>query len=357
MSLIVDALKRLEGKGKRPKVHPAFLKGTDKTRGNRRYLFLIFSTVFALSALGAYFVSQVFADRMLRSEVKLEEPPKHQEEIQKVQTVSPSGSTGVEGMPREVPREKETPPKPVKVESKSTGAENTLQEVPKEKEPPPKPVVKAKKARKVQTASLSRDTGSEKMLRELPRDKDLSPPLPNLLYLADKAFSEGKLTESMGYYEEAFERSKDPKVAKNLLVVYLKLGLQEKARSLISQVKEEEIPYTYLVELVRSGAQEMAVKEGESLKDLDTSGKVLFALGYAYEALGDYERALENYREAYRKNPKDPYIAVNYARLLEATGNLREAYRIYMSLNSPGLDPRIKLLVEERVGYLRGLGF
>lgn len=137
----------------------------------------------------------------------------------------------------------------------------------------------------------------------------------------------------------------------------MKLGLYEKARDLISRKKSEKLAYTYLLELARSGEVERAVREGEELKPMDKDGRLLFALGYTYETKGDINKALEYYRKAYRKNPGDPYVAVNYARLLEAMGDLKEAYRVYRNLNFANLDPSLKSLVEERLRYLRNLGF
>ena len=371
MSLIIDILKKLEGKTKKTKVHPALLRRTAGVQDRKRYVFLGFSILFALSALGAYFVSDLILSRAVRQDTGIErivasmprtereesEPePLHTEEelpeeeipeptiVKEAQTQAPPEEEVRESQEAEAQRERE--PEPIRV-SKSTGVEKMVSDMVPESEegpielgeeepepepaPPPEPKPRAKPPPKESFSKLA--------------------------YLADRSFRSGRLIDSMRYYEEALSVKKDIKVANNLVVVYVKLGLYEKARDLISSMGSERLAYTYLIELARSGYADKAIVEGEELKSLDARGKVLFALGYAYELERDLQKALEYYRKAHRKNPGDPYIAVNYARLLEAMGNLREAYRVYRSLNFTNLDPKLKSLVEERLSYLRNLGF
>ncbi len=360
MSLIIDILKKLEGKGKKPKVHPALLKGADVSSDRKRYVFLAFSILFALSALAAYFVSDKVLSRAVYQEIEVVPAQVAVDKAPKEITFQPRDQVKAE---EKLTHEEETP-RPKIVKKVQAVVEEEKEEKMKEKEdkPEPKPI------------RVSEGSGVEKVISDItmerpkpanPAGAGIKPPsgsasegsFSKFIYLADRAFREGNLPDSMKYYEKALDFKQDRKVAKNLIVVYVKLGLYERALSLLSSMKDEDLAYTYLVELARSGEIERAVKEGERLKGLDRRGKILFALGYVHEISGNLEEALENYKIAYRKNPGDPYIAVNYARLLEATGNLQGAYRVYSSLNFVNLDPKIKSLVRERIGYLRSLGF
>jgi len=395
MSLIIDILKKLEGKTKRPKVHPALLKKTSEIQDKKRYIFLAFSILFALSALAAYIVSDKILSRAVQPDVSIEnlvasverrEPARKQAEpspkelppeempeeapeptiVKEVQPVALTERKEEEPQAVEVDVEEKPTPKPVKV-SETTGVEKIVSDMvaeppeavpqqapepepqpePKEEKPPPKPEPRP-------ALELKPETRPSVPQRAKPQPKGS---FAKLVYLADRSFREGNLAESMKYYEQAFSIKEDRKVANNLIVIYTRLGLYDKARDLILKLKDENLAYAYLVELSRSGEYEKAVQEGRRLKDLDRRGKVYFALGYAHEMQGDLEMALKNYKAAYRKNPGDPYIAVNYARLLEATGDLREAFKVYSSLNFASLDPRLKSLVEGRLNYLRSLGF
>lgn len=334
MSLIIDVLKRLEGKGRRTGVHPALLRRKEETRDRKRYLFLAFSIFFALTALGAYFVS----DRILSKEA-------YQEEI---------------GPPPENPTE-EAPPEPPRtvepIEKTAREEEAPKPKIERETQPAEKRPERIQVSKRSGIEKITSDILVEKPSPAVKRKAVSGGSFPKLAYLADKAFREGDLVRSKEYYERALALRKDPKVANNLMVVYVRLGLYERARSLLFKIGEEDLAYTYLVELAGSGRVEEALKEGKGLKYLDRRGRVLFALGYIHELIGNIEEALRHYEAAYKKNPKDPYVAVNYARLLEAKGDLRKAYSVYTGLNLEDLDPKIKLLVERRIGYLRNLGF
>ncbi len=376
MSLIIDILKKLEGKTKRTRVHPALLRRTAGVQDRKRYVFLGLSILFALSALGAYFVSDLILSRAVQQDMGIErivasvrvpeqeasepEPIPQEEELPEEEVPEPTivreaqtRTLPVEekSEPEEVVAERKQEPEPVRV-SKSTGVEKMVSDI--VPEPVEEETVPEQEAREEEPEPTPTSPPPEPEPRKKPPPRES---FSKLAYLADKSFRSGKLIDSMRYYEEALSVKEDIKVANNLVVVYVRLGLYEKARDLISRMGSEKLAYTYLIELSRSGDTERAIREGEELKGLDARGKVLFALGYAYELEGDILKALEHYRKAYRKNPGDPYIAVNYARLLEAMGNLREAYRVYRGLNFTGLDPKLKSLVEERLSHLRSLGF
>ncbi len=396
MSLIIDILKKLEGKTKKTKVHPALLKRAKDVQDRKRYIFLAFSMLFAISALGAYFISDKILSSTVQPDIEIErivasvEGPKPTEETEYTnQSIPATVEEGIpedevpeptivkrvqqpvqieekaEEKPKETKEELEEKPKPVPVRiNEETGVEKVISDiVPEKTEPAEEPETTAEAKEELSTAELKsppkRKEETVKQAEQLiePSRRTPKESFEKLAYFADRSFKEGNLIDSMRYYEEALSVRDDTKVANNLVVVYVKLGLYEKARDLVLKTRNEKLAYTYIVELAKSGEVNRAVREGEELKGLDISGKLFFALGYAYEAMGDTGEALEYYRKAYKKNPGDPYVAVNYARMLEAVGNLREAYRVYRNLNFTNLDPKLKSLIKERLSYLRNLGF
>ncbi len=327
MSLILDVLKRFESKGRSAKVHPSLLKKVEESR-KRVYvgLALLFLAVSAL----AYFLSGFVLDNL---------PAGGKRPLPVSRTAEPTPTHD---------ESRSTPPEPAVKNHGATTELKTARKVEEEK------VLEEKRPRRVNKAS-------ERSVKKVIEDLRLPPPrktvkprenFAELAYLADLYFRKGDLLRSKEYYERALELEQNPKVKRNLVVVYVRLGLYERAGAL-ARSSGEDLAYVFLVELARRGEVERAVRDGRELLKIDRSGKVFFSLGYLYEISGDTGEALKNYRIAYEKNPSNPYFALNYARLLEAFGDYEGAYRIYESIKDLSLKPEIKILVEERLSYIR----
>ncbi len=74
----------------------------------------------------------------------------------------------------------------------------------------------------------------------------------------------------------------------------------------------------------------------EAIKELENSGSrseaVLLKMAQAQKANGNILAALDNYETVIRSNPERVLTAVEYAKLLSSTGNLKEADSIFASL-------------------------
>ena len=185
---------------------------------------------------------------------------------------------------------------------------------------------------------------------------NILPEFANSVYYGDFYFKKGDLKRSMEFYEKAYSIRQDPKIANNLVIIYLRLGLRSKANELLKKHGEEKLYYTYIMELARNYGYEEALGEISALMGFDRRGYLYFARGYLREGSGDVMGAYKDYSQAYRKDPSNPYFAFNYARSLEQKGELREAYRIYKSLNLQTIEPKLKDIVRSRLKELRDLG-
>ncbi len=327
MSLLMDVLRKLQFQRRRPRVHPVLLKKKDT--GSRRLLILLIAGVFLLSTGIAYYLTNIVASRItagvpapvVQRPTDTTPPPRTSEPEQ-------------EPNPRPEPREESTPPtelkeiRTVKVEPREEVKKITEDMEEKQERPKPMPA---------RVITLEDPT--------------------TYLVMADRYFREGNLIKSREYYEKTYSLMKTQKVANNLIVVCVRLGDLACAERVIEENPQENLVYTYLMELSRVGRPAEVIELAKKYTHLDKKGALSFALGYAYEKLGDYAKALRNYKTAYAKDPYNPYFAYNYARLLDYTRSYREAYRIYSSLKNLDIDPRIKRSVEERLKLLRFLGF
>jgi tetratricopeptide (TPR) repeat protein len=331
MSLLMDVLKRFQLRRRPSSVHPLLLKKKEKNR--RKLLLPLMGILFILATGTAYLLTDFIASRI--------GPPAPPRKIQTASLKAPE--------PPRIPAEpvREEPPKP-----------------------PPEPVKEEVPQKEIEQAKTAKVEPKEELrkvtedIKEKPREigtpevkvKVLEDPVTYLL-LADRYFREGNLPKSKEYYLKAYSLRKTPKTANNLIVVCIRMGDLPCAEGVLEENPREDLVYTYLLELSRSGLQREAIRSSQKYLHLDREGFVSFATGYAYETLGDYESALKNYKTAYTKNPYNPYFAYNYARLLDYTRNYREAFRIYSTLKGLKIDPSIKRSVEERLKILKLMGF
>jgi len=302
MSLIMDLLGRLGKKGKGGAIPPS-LKKAHKQKSKIPLIFL--GITFVAVSIATYFLSTPLIEGLAQPPP----PPK---------------------VARPLPKERPQPTPP----------------------PPPQETKPAEEKPRIPPA-VNKDTDApmRKLMPEEPPPRPKENPT-KLAYMANTYFLSGELEKSKEYYERAVALERNPKFARNLVVVYLRLGLFEKAKKLVEDFRDEKIAYTYVAELINLGETEKALKEGEKLLEFDEKGLVLFALGYGTERKGDIKKALLYYEKAYGKNPNDPYITFNYARLLEGVGMFREAKDIYSRALKLSTDEKLSSLIRKRLRYL-----
>ncbi len=316
MSLLMDVLRKLRAEKRKGGVYP-LLKSQRGRKILTRKDVVVLGVLFTIAMSGTYTISELFLiektpEERGTAQPEKKEPPKEPEPVPSAEpeTPTPSGIT----TPRRAVEKRE--------EVKEAGEESGSREPEK---PPPR--------------EESRERSAERELR-------------NLILTADRLFREGRLRESLSYYERAFALSPFRGIANNLLVVYARLGLHEKAESVLDEFADERLVYSYAVELSRAGYHRRALRITERFIHLDTEGFIHFARGYVLETMGRLSSALGSYRKAYESSPENPYFGVNYARLLEANGDLGTAYDLYLSLRDLELSPQLRSIVEERLSYL-----
>ncbi len=189
-----------------------------------------------------------------------------------------------------------------------------------------------------------------------PQGTSFIPEYANSLYYGDYYFKKGELRRSMEFYEKAYSIRRSENVANNLITIYMRLGLRSKAQAILKNHPTEKIYYTYIMELANNFGTDEALEEIGSFIPSDRRGYLYFARGYLRERMGDIEGASKDYRTAYSKDPANPYFAFNHARMLERSGRLKEAYRVYLALNLQNLEPKIQDIVRDRLKELRSLG-
>ena len=332
MSLLMDVLRRFHLQRRKFPVHPTLLKGNRSRR--RKAVLLVAVLAFGVSGVAAYFATSLIM-------TSVQPPPSIPVQQAAMEAPKPE--------PKTPPPEQPKPPEPKTTEVKQETTQAPKEETPKKEPEPPK------------AAKLEPEEEVRKITRDIePRPKEpmvvVSEDPVTYLIMADKFFREGNLPKSKEYYEKAYNIRKSLKTANNLIVVSTRIGDFRRSEEIIEHHKDEKLAYTYLMELINLGRQAQAIEVAKKYISMNTKGFISFALGYAYETMGDYKKALENYEAAYRKDPYNPYFAYNYARLLDYTRNYAEAVRIYRTLKDLEVDPKIKRSVEERLMQLRSMG-
>ncbi len=334
MSLLIDLLRKFKGGNRKTSVHPLIAKGKGRGRQiNKKALFLLLPLV-AVSSLLAYFITQL----ILGSPVP--EPTEHR----RVKTVSTPVERVAVKQETPVPKTRPVEPIPEEVQERKAKGEEKV------KKPRRSNLKSGEVLRKV-----IKDIKPVNVKKKTVKRSDMN--LNTLLYMADRSFREGDLLKSARLYERSLRIKANDSVVNNLLVIYARLGRFEEAEELLRRFPRERFVYTYLVELSRAGHNGKALEVSEKFLHFDREGYIHLARGYLYEKLGDRGKALKEFRKAYRKNPGNALFAYNYARILEALGMYKDAYSVYNSLNSRELEPNLKRIVEQRLRYLKFMGF
>ncbi len=313
MSLLMDLLKKLGSeRTKSSTVYPLLGNQQGKKSVSRKEL-IVLSVLFLIAMTGTYIISELFLIEKTPEERNTTPPPV---EIKK-------------DFP---PLDKKNTPEDSVEEKKEKNSKSKVDK---------KSQAKKKTENKIKNKEKTLPTKSEK-------DNTFS-----LLLTADTYFKEGKLSESMKYYEKALAINPSEHTVNNLMVIYIRLGLYEKASKLLKKFTTERLVYTYTVEMAKKGSYIQALKTVENFLDIDKTGLIVFTKGYLLDLMGKRKSALENYRKAYEKNPSNPYFVLNYARLLELEGKVEEARKLYIGLRKTDLESSLRKFVEERISLLR----
>ncbi|WP_457624366.1 tetratricopeptide repeat protein [Persephonella sp.] len=329
MSLIIQTLNRLKGRGKNKPVPPGLKGEVRKEEGGKR--FFIYAGVIIILA-GALSILLINRDKLLYGD--RDNILSRVENTLKIarNTASTSDGRPVKNIEKENPKKTSESINPIAPEEKYT--------VKKEPVPPEtKKTVAAKKNRQEKKA-------------ENKNRKNIY--LYNsYISLANSYLEKGDYRESLLYYKKAYSLEKNQKVLKNIIVLQILTGNFEDLYRYIPQLKEESYIADIAISLIDSGHLNRAEEFLSRFIGM-SSPYILYAWGILLEKQGKYQQALVYYRKAYQLNPYDQYIAYAYGRILEINGFYKKAVNIYTGmLNLEGLDKRIKEILQERIKILR----
>ena len=382
MSLLMDLLKKVGEKEKSSQVPPSIKPPFREDRGRQGLKLFLLVILMGFFSVVAYIVTIYLVGEKIDSKRLEEQILAIKESVEKS---SPRTEGISAGSPKEVSDQNQPAVEDLEEEEEPSildgGIDQTQQEsgsdqiksqstersverfgkiekrVPeKEEEIPEKEKLQAK------MSNVNPDLEVEKIVRDVvpeapqPQGASFIPEYANSLYYGDYYFKKGDLRRSMEFYEKAYSIRRSENVANNLITIYLRLGLRSNAQALLRNHPTERIHYTYIMELAKNFGTDEALEEIGSFLSSDRTGYLYFARGYLRERQGDLEGASKDYETAYSKDPANPYFAFNHARMLERTGRLKEAYRVYQALNLQSLEPKIQNIVRERLRELRSLG-
>ncbi|MBB5021272.1 SH3 domain-containing protein [Desulfurispira natronophila] len=155
-----------------------------------------------------------------------------------------------------------------------------------------------------------------------------------LLVLADQAYTEGRLHESMEHYETIAWSEEAPRQALvNLLYLYGRFHYHHRAEEVLQQYPDHTsaLAYAYGAGYLEDGRPPLGDLEEMllSYRDNDRHGTVHFLLGFLYERHTQHEQALAYYRSAYLRDRSNGHFAYAYARSSELTGTYQRAHSLY----------------------------
>lgn len=380
MSLLMDLLRKVGEKEKSSKVPPSIKPPFREDRGKqgiKLFLLVVIMGFFSVIAyiVTIYLVGGKMESKRLEEQIIALKKSIERSSPQKAENISePSASDLGQNQSKEEGQEEEEEPSVLdggvgenqEAEQEpqvNSGGENKAdrKEVADE-EKERKEEIPEKERLQAKMSNVNPELEVEKIVRDVvpqnppPQSGSFIPEYANSLYYGDYYFKKGDLRRSMEFYERAYSIRRSENVANNLITIYLRLGLRSKAKAILKNHPTERLYYTYIMELAKNLGTEEALGEIGALIGSDRSGYLYFARAYLRERKGDLEGASEDYRTAYSKDPANPYFAFNHARMLEREGRLKEAYRVYRSLNMQNLEPKIKDIVRERLKELRHLG-
>ncbi len=365
MSLLMDILKRIKQRREHLCIHPFFLKKTQQRKVSKPFVIAVSSAVLVFASTATFLITQKFfwTERNMYSGAVINK----QENLEVAQ-----GNLRISRKPEEAETVKENA---ILQDTKKIYEEleenKIVEDIKKDKK---EEVIERKEILQAKASNLKEELVEEKLLitgnleedrkekketeKEATEKKEEKPKkdIVGLLLKANQYFKQGDYFRSLKLYEEVFKVKKDVKIANNLIVLYVRTGLYEKAEEVLKEINDERLIYTLILELAKAGKTEKALRLAEKYEKKDENGLILFVTGYLHEKLKNYKKAFEYYRRAFEKNPSNPYIAFNYARMLELKGNIATAGNIYRVLALQSSDENIRKLAEQKVKYYKSIG-
>ncbi len=194
----------------------------------------------------------------------------------------------------------------------------------------------------VEISSKKTEKNYQKIKNTEPDNTQLNSKFLSLVWLAESAYKQGNLEESLEYYQKAYSIKKDQDILENIILLKVSSGQLESVIRDIENLSSQK-RYNVVLQIIEEGNLDTAQKLLLKFIPYDKDGDMFYLLGYLYELKENYQKALEFYRKAYFKSPQDQYFMYAYARLLEVNGDVDQAQIIFNRLkNIPDLDPDIK---------------
>ena len=172
--------------------------------------------------------------------------------------------------------------------------------------------------------------------------------------MAETSYREGDLENSLKWYKNAYSIKKDSYVLNQILNIYIQKNNWATVNSLISDVKSEDLIYSFLVQLIDKNQTQLAEQILDEKIDTDKNGYLVYLKGLILENKGNTLQAEEFYKKAYDKNRLDPYFAYSYGRILEINKKYSKALKVYLQTKNLNLDNNLKSIIENRISILRG---
>ena len=286
MSLIIDSLKKIKKSADR-KLLPPNLKPEKKK--NKR-LFLLASVVIVLFIL-------FLALKILENELIINEEYEHisiRQVKKPVETsVSQKQDKSIEKNIRKTPKNSITP----KTDTSLKNVQHKKHQSKKPQTPPtPKKIEKGKYVFYVTQANK---------------------------YLKKKEYQ-----KSLMFYQKAYSIKPEESILTNIIILKIKSG-NNNIKEEIKSIKSEKNLYKIALVAINSGKYQLIKEFLQKRSSQDSSGITDYLLGIIYEKEGKLNDAEKQYKEAFRKNPSNPYISYAYGRILEINGKRSISRKIY----------------------------
>jgi len=326
MSLIIETLGRLKGKGRDKPIPPGLKRKNAKGTGKKRF-FVYFGVIVILAGILSLLI--INKDKLLYGEKgnilssTNSSQTKEKQSLKIAQNPVSKNSTIEKKPPIEMKSEQEVlhslPPVEDKIEKKEVGEiKNT------------------------------RGHGFENRQKQ-----DRLYLYNSYLNIANNYLDKGLYTQSLEYYKKAYNLKKNQKVLKNIILLQILIGNTGDLNRYISQLDKKSYIADIAIILIKSGQLKKAEKYLSGLTG-EPSPYLLYAYGILREKQGKYQQAQAYYKKAYQLNPYDQYITYAYARILEINGFSKKAADVYIRLLSlENVDTKIKRIATKRLKMLR----
>ncbi len=198
------------------------------------------------------------------------------------------------------------------------------------------------------------EIAKEKKVKNQENPKNLDLEFNSFVSMADNFYNKNDFENSIKWYQKAYQIKKDEYVLNRLLILNYHQNNSKAVDSLISEIKDEQVVYSFLLNLINDDQIQLAKEILNKKINLDKNGYLLYLNGMILENQGDTKEAEKFYKFAYKKNNADPYLAYSYGRILEINKKFNQALNVYIQTQNLNLNNELKNIVKERISILRG---